>query len=592
MHKTSKCVLFLAALLLIAAALHLQSFQKAEAAPGGARRSPPTPAAHCASPFLSTACIPAPDNSPSKSSIPRTPYWAAPSAAWTPSPPTDPGARKSNSPNAPSLDDLVWHRVRYRFIYADQKDAAVQGTESISEILRTPVVHVLGQQSYLTGGPAAVRVIVTDSKNEAIAGPGSVRIDLMTPGDHPRPLFTGRLNRRGTTEAQFRFPAGIAGNYPMRYTVDTPIGSTEFTQQVRLEDQASILLTTEKPIYQPGQTIHVRALALDRASHEATAGRKLTLEVEDSRGNKVFKKVTQTDAYGIASAEFGLADEVNLGTYHLRALMDDGAGGTANTAELALNVERYVLPKFKVAVEFAGKDAHAKRGYRPGDHVTGTVRANYFFGKPVDRAEITVKGTAMDVALASAGSSQGKTDGDGAYRFDLRLPAYFAGLPLNHGAARVLIEATVKDSAGHAETRGEPITVSENPLVLTAIPEGGTLVPNLENQVFLLASYPDGTPAAANLKIRAAGNADQTAATDQGGVAVIRLHAGAGTRTLQVEAADAEGNRASTTVPLELRQGEEQILLRTERAVYRAGDRILLQSLSPLASAARPTSTS
>ena len=75
-------------------------------------------------------------------------------------------------------------------------------------------------------------------------------------------------------------------------------------------------------------------------------------------------------------------------------------------------------------------------------------------------------------------------------------PHYFAGRPLTQGAARVLIEATVKDSAGHAETRGEPITVSESPLIVTAVPEGGTLVPNLENQVFILTSYPDGKPAA------------------------------------------------------------------------------------------------
>ena len=121
----------------------------------------------------------------------------------------------------------MWHRVRYHFIYADQKDAAVQGTESISEILRTPVVHILGQQSYLTGGAAAVRVIVTDSKNEAIGAPGSVRIDLMAAGQRARVLFAGRLNGRGTTEAQFRFPAGVAGSYAMRYMVDTPISSTE-----------------------------------------------------------------------------------------------------------------------------------------------------------------------------------------------------------------------------------------------------------------------------------------------------------------------------------------------------------------------------
>ena len=51
-------------------------------------------------------------------------------------------------------DDLVWHRLRYRFVYNNGKDGALEGTESISQILRTPVIHILGQQSYLTGGAA------------------------------------------------------------------------------------------------------------------------------------------------------------------------------------------------------------------------------------------------------------------------------------------------------------------------------------------------------------------------------------------------------------------------------------------------------
>ena len=62
---------------------------------------------------------------------------------------------------------------------------------------------------------------------------------------------------------------------------------------------------------------------LTASDHQAAAKRALTFEVEDSRGNKVFKKATATDQFGVASAEFGLADEVNLGTYHLRALMGD-----------------------------------------------------------------------------------------------------------------------------------------------------------------------------------------------------------------------------------------------------------------------------
>ncbi|MGE5326567.1 MAG: MG2 domain-containing protein, partial [Deltaproteobacteria bacterium] len=453
------------------------------------------------------------------------------------------------------VDDLVWHRIRYRFDFDGSNQSPIEGTESISQILRRPVIHIIGQQSYLSGGPAAVRVIVTDSENEVISGRSSVRIEFLNGKEQPRLLFENRINNRGTAEAEFQLPSGVVGQFQLRYTADTPIGTTEFTQNVRLENKVSILLTADKPIYQPSQTIHVRALALDRSDHKASGGRKLTFVVEDSHGNKVFKRATETDEFGVASAEFKLADEVNLGTYHLRALMGD-AESPSNTAEIALNVQRYVLPKFKVAVELGEKGKMPKRGYRPGDHVTGTVRANYFFGKPVDRAEISMKASAMDVELVEVASAQGTTDADGTYHFDLTLPKYFAGRPLANGAARVLIEATVKDNAGHSETRGEPITVSESPLLITAVPEGGTLVPNLDNQIFILTSYPDGTPAKSDVTIRAARNEDQHATTDEGGIAVILIKPRAGSETLRVEAADREGNRASSKLDLQSRQGD------------------------------------
>ena len=96
----------------------------------------------------------------------------------------------------------------------------------------------------------------------------------------------------------------------MHFIAETALGSAESTESVELRDKASILLTTEKPIYQPGQTIHVRALALDRTHHAAAGERGLSFELEDSRGNMVFRKATQTDRFGVASAEFALADEV------------------------------------------------------------------------------------------------------------------------------------------------------------------------------------------------------------------------------------------------------------------------------------------
>ncbi len=493
-----------------------------------------------------------------------------------------------------SYGELPWQRVHYRFVYDGDEKASLEDIESISQVLRRPVVRILGQSEYMAGSRAAIRVVVTDDKSGA-PQTGSLRVELQEAGEPRRLLFSGRLNRRGTIEAGFVLPKDLTGKLAMHFVAETALGSTEFSQSVELKEKASILLTTEKPIYQPGQTIHARALALDRATNQADGNHKLTFEVEDSRGNKVFRKATTTDKFGIASAEFTLADEVNLGAYHLRALMGDPQAPT-NTAEVTLNVQRYVLPKFKVAVEFAGNGAENKHGYRPGDHVTGTVRANYFFGKAVDHAEVAVKASSMDVEVFQAAIANGATDGDGVYHFDLKLPNYFAGRPLNQGAARVLIEATVKDSAAHSETRGEPITVSESPLLVTAIPEGGALAPEVENEIFLVASYPDGAPARATLtvhvppilgRIPLIGEKpakDQHLETDDSGVAVFHIRPeytiDHGNPTLRIEGDDHRGNRAQNTVSLQTRGGSDQILLHTNQAIFKAGDSIKLKVLS------------
>ena len=487
------------------------------------------------------------------------------------------------------FDDLVWERIRYRYVYAGDAVPSFEQIRAISEILRRPTIHILAQSAYIAGSQAAIRVLVSDSAHHALGGESTIRIELLGPGARPdvaprelRTLFSGRVDRHGTVDAQFRFPAGLTGDCQLLYIAETPLGSAEFMQPVRLEDKVSILLTTEKPIYQPGQTVHIRALALDRADRRAASG-PLTFEIEDSRGNKVFRKATATDAFGIVSAEFTLADEVNLGAYHLHALTGDPAA-PSNSAEIAFNVDRYVLPKFKVSVDFPDQNGKPKRDYRPGDHVTGTIHANYFFGEPVANAPVDIKATSMDVALADAGAASGATDKDGTYHFDLKLPTYFAGRPLNNGTAPVLVEATVKDASGHPETRGEPVTVSQSSILVTAVPEGGTLIPGLENQVFVLASYPDGSPAAADLTVRVSGaNGQKNAqkiATDASGVGVIRITPRADTVNLSIDASDTHGNRASATVALQSRDGAEQILLRTSRAVYKVGDHLDLSVLS------------
>src|SRR6185312_8774901 len=110
-------------------------------------------------------------------------------------------------------------------------------------------------------------------------------------------------------------------------------------------------------------------------------------------------------------------------------------------------------------------------------------------------------------------------------------------------------------------------------------------VPHLDNQIFILTSYPDGTPATTTVTvhqpgIRLIGETDQQVSTDAGGVAIIHINPGAGLDSLQINADDHHGNHTSGPVPLESREGGDQILLRTDHAVLKAGDRIHLKVLS------------
>jgi len=68
--------------------------------------------------------------------------------------------------------------------------------------------------------------------------------------------------------------------------------------------------------------------------------------------------------------------------------------------------------------------------------VTGTVAADYFFGKSVTGAGVTVTASKFDVAFERFAEVTGTTDGHGSFDFNLRLPSYFVANPCSRGRLR------------------------------------------------------------------------------------------------------------------------------------------------------------
>jgi uncharacterized protein YfaS (alpha-2-macroglobulin family) len=213
------------------------------------------------------------------------------------------------------------------------------------------------------------------------------------------------------------------GQYTLEVVTKSPLGEDKLQRAIHIKADAKILLLSDKPVYQPGQEMHLRALVLRPFDLKPVENAALLFEIEDGKGNKVFKKTVKTTAFGVASADFQLADEVNQGDYHLRAMVND------SRAEKTVSVKRYVLPRFKVNV------TADKRFYLPKETVKVELQADYFFGKPVASAKVQVVANTFDVAVKEFARWQGQTDEAGHAKLEVKLPDSFVGQPLEHGNA-------------------------------------------------------------------------------------------------------------------------------------------------------------
>ena len=433
--------------------------------------------------------------------------------------------------------------------------------------------RVLGQAKWLRGGPAGLRVIVSDHQTgqpvRAEVTVSLARLENGKPGTSQR-IYAGGTSSLGTVNAHFTAPTNQPGPYQLTVAVRSRLGEDSVSQPIQLAESAQILLTADKPLYQPGQTIHMRALALDMATRAAVTDAPITFEVEDARGNKVFKNQQTLSRFGLAGVDFILADEVNMGTFTLRAVLAQAQ------AEKKVRVERYVLPKFKVSL------TPERTFYMPGETVKGKVEAKYFFGKPVAGGEVNIDVNTMDVGLTKLGTLHGTTDDSGMYSFDYALPSSFVGTPFEQGKAVVEFEGSVKDTADHKQAISVSVPVVKDPISIVVVPESPNLVPHIVNRVFIAAATPDGTPLKkAPIDVSGdRGDLSTRVTTDDLGLAVFPFIPGKASVTLKVTATDSEGRTSSISQQLDPIKGSEGILLRPDKSLAKVGERINLQALT------------
>ncbi len=435
----------------------------------------------------------------------------------------------------------------------------VAATVYWSMLAPTPYdLQIFGQSEIYSGTPASLRIRLTNRQTGQPLEDVPVKVEIR--GGDPDQLVqlaSFRTNANGTGKPRFRFPEWPDGEYKLAVVASPGWSSERIVRSVMLKRSWKLMLSTDKPVYQPGQTIHVRSLGLRRPDLRPVAGHDVVFTIADPKGNVIFKQKDVTSKYGIASVDCPLAEEINHGPYTVECVVGQ------ISSKVTVQVKKYVLPKFKVHVELD------RPYYQPGQTARGTVRAAYFFGKPVVEGKVDVEVTAIDTGPKRVDALTTRLDTSGKATFNVPLPMRLVGREQDSGDARVWLRVTVTDSAGQKHTNTVSRIVTTRPLRVEVIPESSRLVRGVANTIYVLTSYADGQPA--RTRVTVTGLADELT-TGKLGVASFQTTPESDSVGMTVRAVDDQGLVGRSSVTLICGKDQTDFILRTDKAVYDGGD--------------------
>ncbi len=432
--------------------------------------------------------------------------------------------------------------------------------------------------------PVSFRIVVQTLKKQKPVKGANVKIELLNSTTKQKTgLFAGNTDAKGTVEPRITIPSLPEGSYTLIVNTRSRKGKNTIESPVSLERFCRILLSTDRPVYQPGQTIHIRSLAVLEGQRKSPESGTTIFEVEDPKGNKVFKKSMPIGAFGIASSDFILAREINMGNYRIKATMGK------DTAERVVEVKHYVLPKFKIAFE------PSRKLYKPGETITGTIKGSYFFGKSVQKGRISIDLSTFDVAFHRISHLEGKTDAEGVFKFSIPLPSYFVGQPLEKGKGLLKCDISLIDTAGHeekitetlhiAETTEDSVTAGDTekklPITIDIIPEKKAFIPGIEQKVFVITTLPGGaSPLSCDVTLDTS-EGILRGTSDRFGIAEFTVTPGNWNNTLKVEARKGKEYSGSQQITVSASGVTGSLLLRTDRSLYTVGNSMKATVLSP-----------
>jgi hypothetical protein len=431
---------------------------------------------------------------------------------------------------ATDTSELLWYRLRYRVTPLGRSQfGQFNGVISLSEI--SPDIFALqiaASEKAHEGSAYRLRVrAVHPLTSKAVPG---VKIDanLNFDGydrDDVELKQSARTDASGFATLDYQIPRGLEDeDGEIKVTGRRGILTESAASEIELDRSARIMVSTDKPLYQPGQTLHVRVLMFDGSRH-AVANQEATLKVSDPDNGTVFRAELNSSRFGIVNADWTIPENARLGDYRVEVEVE-GDQYDESYGSATVKVSRYDLPNFTVNVK------PDRPYYLPGSDATVEVRADYLFGQPVKRGHVRVVRETQrywnyreqKYETEEGDKYEGEVDADGRFVARIKLAAEHEELKGRDYSrfddltyAAYFTDATTN----RTEQRRFDLRLSKDAIHVYVIERNLRQARDYPLEFYLTTSYADGTPASCEVEISRVGG---DATRDQRALRTIRTN--------------------------------------------------------------------
>ena len=404
-------------------------------------------------------------------------------------------------------EQIIWYRLRYK---VGNRTEIV----SLSDLVRENFeLRVIATENVFSGMRYRSRIRAIDPISREAVDNVAVKAELRLErkGDGRKDLVLqtdGRTTKDGFAVLDFEIPVNEDldddGKLIIVGKKNGLIRKAAETLQTASED-SSFLMLVDKPIYQPNQMLNVRGILLKGAEEKiAVSGKEVEFKIEDEENTLLFREISKTSDFGIASISWGIPKNAKLGDYSIRVKTIDGD----QLGFQKIKVSRYDLPNFAV------NPKPDKPYYLPADKQAEVeIRADYLFGKPVKKGKVRIveeksrewnwKKQKYDIDEGQA--KEGEIDAEGQFtaKFDLSEAHEVLDDDKWRRFEDLNFTAYVTDlTTNKTEQRRFDIRVTKEPIHVYFIGERYNLNPNLPISAYVSTFYADGSTAECDVVIR------------------------------------------------------------------------------------------